>query len=170
MTHCSVIKKSLVQIRYTVSSRDINSFESSLVSLLPCRTPSVRTNYNINDCRCKNTSTKGTDIRRASKSFNSVKRSVRKYKTNMLVNLANKMPTCSTSVLLESSSHYSSNRLHDPQIFIHRGSKHRVRTVRSTQLQKRSSISPHDSTSPCNMTCSLIMQRRQDSGILVELY
>ena len=105
MTHCSVIKKSLVQIRYTVSSRDINSFESSLVSLLPCRTPSVRTSYNINDCRCKNTSTKGTDIRRASKSFNSVKCSVRKYNTDMLVNLDYKMPTW--------SSHYSSNRPHD---------------------------------------------------------
>ena len=43
------------------------------------------------------------------------------------------MPTLSTSVLLESSSHYSSIRPLDPLIFKHRGSKHRVKTMERSE-------------------------------------
>ena len=93
VTSWSIIWISPVHSRYTVWSRDTIIFShrwSHYFHRLPqCRRPSARTNYNINDCRCKSTSTKGSDIRRASKSFNSVKYKVRKYKTNMQVYLDN---------------------------------------------------------------------------------
>ena len=69
-----------------------------------CRTPSVRTNYNINDRRCKSTSTEGLINRARRALVNSEKGSVIKHKTKE--DLKNKMPTRSSGVLLELLSHY----------------------------------------------------------------
>ena len=76
-----------------------------------CRTPSVRTNYNINDRRCKSTSTEGLINRARRALVNSEKGSVIKQNQRRF---NNKMPTRSSGVLLELSSHCSPHMPLDP--------------------------------------------------------
>ena len=95
VTSWSIMWISPVHSRYTVWSRDTIIFShrwSHYFHRLPqCHTPSARTNYHINDCRCKNTSTEGL-INSARKALvNSEKIIVIKHKTK--VDLENKMPT-----------------------------------------------------------------------------